>query len=445
MWTDFDCRKLNACKAHVYLERSKSSPINLRLHEGGHLSPRNPFLKIVPHAIDRLKSLVVYATPWNLPAITANLSRPAPLLEYLSINGNYEFKPHRNPVLPAALFDGDLPSLRELYLRSVRTELPWRNMINLTSFDLFRMKPDDVSIKQLLDFFESAPRLRKIKLFFATPTSGAQNDRLVSLACLEKMDVIGDEPPSLLLDHLIIPVGARLTTQAGSHGPLIEGHLPRSLANLRNLPSFTKIRLNFYEFSPCVRFSGPNGRVRMLITPRGNTTYLVLESLARFDTSKTERLKIDRGNSPSSDPLYRALLPMQHLRTLTLSQCTSPNIFIHALDPNISSSGVVVCPELEELVLVLRVNGETLDIKNVIEMAAARASRGAKLKSVRIVDLDSEAPSPLLDLRGDPVYVNQGKSMQIDASEIKKHVLRVEYGPEIDTADEHSDSSEEED
>ena len=43
----------------------------------------------------------------------------------------------------------------------------------------------------------------------------------------------------------------------------------------------------------------------------------LLESLAQVDTSKAERLKIDLGDSPSSDPLYRALLPMKDLRTLT--------------------------------------------------------------------------------------------------------------------------------
>ena len=105
---------------------------------------------------------------------------------------------------------------------------------------------------------------------------------------------------------------------------------------------------------------------------------------------------------------------MKHLRTLTLSQCAAPHLFTRALDPRMSSLGVVVCPELEELVLVLRRNGETLDIKDVTDMAAGRASRGAKLKSVRIV--------------------SQGKFTKIDMLELEKHVLHMECGHEVDVA-----------
>ena len=406
MWTDFDCQNLNADKARVYLERSKSSPINLRLDEEGDLSLYDLFPQIVLHTIGRLKSLIINATPWNLPAITAHLSRHAPLLEHLSIDGNCKSESQRNPVLTTSLFNGDLSPLRELCLHSVRTGLPWGNMVNLTSFELGHTIPDHVSIREFLDFFESAPRLRKIELVFASPTSGAQHGRLVSLARLKWMNIVGEEPPYLLLDHLIIPAGAELTTQGASDDPLIENLLPKSLGNLRNLSGFTKIHLHFDAYNPHMQFSGPNGQVRIYLSHRGDTTCLALESLARFDTSKTEWLRIDHGSSPSNDPPYRALLHMEHLRTLVLSRCTSPDIFIRALDPNNGVSGVVVCPKLEKLVLVFRLNRGTLDIKNVIDMAAARASRGAKLRTVRIVSGQNE-----LDL--------------VDVLELGKHVWRV--------------------
>jgi hypothetical protein len=415
---------MNADKARVYLERSKASPIHLRLDEGGDLSPHNPFLQIIPHAIGRLKSLAIKGTSENLQDITAHLSRPAPLLEVLSIVSIHTLRSQRDPTLTTALFNGDFPSLRKLHLQSVRAELPWRNLVNLTSFELHYIISDEISIRQLLDFFESAPRLRKIELDFATPTSGAQNGRLVPLACLKWMDIIGDESPSLLLDHLIIPVGAKLTTFGASSGSLTE-NLPRSLDNLRNLSDFTDIRLRVGEEDPDIRFSGPNGQVRVFMPLQDNVTYLAFESLARFDTSKTERLRIYYGYSPSNDSLYRALLPMEHLHTLTLYRCTNLDVFIHALDPIVSSSGDVICPKLENLVLVLRLKGERFDIKNVIKMAVARASRGAKLKSVRIV--------------------GQGKSMQIGALELRKYVSHVECGPEDGVADEDTNVSSEED
>jgi hypothetical protein len=405
---------MNADKARVYLERSKSSPIDLRFYEKDDLSPHNLLLQIIPHAICRLKSLIISGTPGNLQDITAHLSQPAPLLENLSIGTSNTSGPQHDPMLTTTLFNGDFPSLRKLCLQSIRTELPWRNMVNLTSFELcFTMY--EVSVQQLLDFFESAPRLQTIELLHATPTSGAQNGRLVSLACLKSMDITGDGSPSLLLNHLIIPVGARLMTyNASLSGPLTENLLPKSLDNLRNLSNFTDIHLHIDGEDPDMRFSGPNGQVHMFIPPQDNAT-LVLESLARFDTSKTERLQIGYGYSPSSDPPYRALLPMNHLRTLTLSHCTSPDIFIHALDPIMSPSGDVICPRLEDLILVLDLDGETLDIKNVIEMAAARASRGAKLKSIRIA--------------------GQDPSVEIDVLELRKHVSHVEY-KDIDASDE---------
>ena len=114
---------------------------------------------------------------------------------------------------------------------------------------------------------------------------------------------------------------------------------------------------------------------------------------------------------------------MKDLRTLTLSQCTSPDIFLHTLDPRMNASGVVVCPKLEELVLILRRNGETLDIKSVINVAVARASRGAKLESVRIVTHD--------------------ESGQIDVSELMEYVSHVECGPKVGVADDDSDDSDE--
>ena len=100
--------------------------------------------------------------------------------------------------------------------------------------------------------------------------------------------------------------------------------------------------------------------------PLANTTRFVLESLARFDTLKTERLAIVGGNPAFKDPPYRAFLPMKSLRSLALYQCESPQFFIHALDPSTdSSTHLVVCSRMEELVLTLHVNMEEFDIQSV--------------------------------------------------------------------------------
>ena len=134
LWTHFNCEDED--QAHVYLERSKSLPVNLSLYTKDRLPPYHPFFKILPHAIGRLGSLSIGVMPGDLQAIATNLSHPAPLLEKLSICCDSGYDVHRNPVLTPALLNGDLPSLRKLRLECVRTELPWRNMVNLTSFRL---------------------------------------------------------------------------------------------------------------------------------------------------------------------------------------------------------------------------------------------------------------------------------------------------------------------
>ena len=102
---------------------------------------------------------------------------------------------------------------------------------------------------------------------------------------------------------------------------------------------------------------------------------------------------------------------MERLRTLTLYHCASPHTFVHALHPIVSSSGVVVCPELEKLVIELDPDRGTLYMKGIIGVAAARTLRGAKLKSVKII--------------------GQGQPARADVWELEKHVLHVECCDDI--------------
>jgi len=414
---------VDADKTRVYLERSGSSPINLRLRRGLSLSSTNTFLQIIPQAICRLKSLSVSTEAEDLQDTMSHLSHPAPLLETLDIYGGRYNEPQYSPVLATTIFNGDLSSLRRLHLECVRTELPWKNMANLTSFTLNSSSVGNLG--QLLDFFESAPHLRKISLIFTTLTSGGEHGRLVSLNRLENMEIMGCGPTSILLDRLVIPVGAKLVSQPGSDTFIIEDHVPRSLDNLKNIFSVTEIHLHLEGFQPLfVRLSGPYGQFCIMAMQIGIPFSLALESLARFDTSKTKWLRIDSSSGPlSGDLLYRTLLPMKNLRTLVLSRCTGLLCaLIDTLNPNTSPSKEVVCPSLEELVFVLRLwkdDEEEFDIQTVIEMAAARAARGAKLGTVK--DKAELDPADVLELR--------------------KYVLHVECGSEVDLHEDRSDGS----
>jgi len=172
-----------------------------------------------------------------------------------------------------------------------------------------------------------------------------------------------------------------------------------------NLPGFTAVYLALEYGKADIKFSGPGGKVWMTTRVDGNC--LALKLLSYFDTSNTERLEIRRGRSQTSDLLHRALLPMQDLRTLVLTQCKDPHVLIHALHPSMSSSGAVICPELEELIIELDFS-EVIDIGKVAEIMAAKASRGVKLGTIRIV-------------RG-----YRGVHIQPDVSELEKHVSHVE-------------------
>ena len=279
-------------------------------------------------------------------------------------------------------------------------------MVNLTSFTLCYTLTHEISIGQLLDFLESAPRLRHVELHDAPFISSDQNGRLVSLARLENLIIRAAEPLSLLLDHILVPVGASLETELKSPRPRIEDQLPRSLDNLRNLSNFTRLYLRIDESDSLIKIAGLNGRVRLVSTsPGASIVDFVLESLSRFNTSTVEQLEISRSDPLPEDLLYQALLPMENLHILIISRCGYLDPFICALDTRIGSWNVLACPKLEELVPRVRREDE-FDVYGMVGMAAARASRGAKLRSVRVVAL--------------------GKFTPVDVSELGKHVSQVE-------------------
>ena len=415
LWTDLDCAYID--KTLAYLDRSRSSPINVRLERYEGLSPYDPFLQVIPHVIPRLKSVTIYGAPENLQEITTQLSPPAPLLETLTIYVDRECSPQRGPVLTTTLFDGDLSSLRELCLQSVRTELPWRNMVNLTSFTLSYTSPGDSSVKPLLDFFASAPRLRKIKLRFATPTFGTQRGRLVLLAHLKKMDIFGGGPPSLLLDHLLVPAGAKLTTQVDSRGTL---HLPKSLDFLKEFFRF-RIHLHVRDFYPSIQFIGPNCQISIIpaTSPPASTNCRVLDSLARFDPSGVEGLRLANGDlmRQSGCDLCRVFPTMKEIRTLTISRCTNLSGFFDFFIRNDH------CPQMEEFILDPRGDGENFDIRGVEAVEAV--ARRAKVKSVRIASWD--------------------KAVQASVLKLGQYVSHVECSPRVALVSDDVDISEDED
>ena len=379
LWSGIYC--MDAHKTRVYLERSKSSPINLWLEREQGLISDDPFLEIAPRSISRLWRLYVKTTPDHFQAITKYLVQPAPFLKVLVIDGGTATTPDSTPVLATELFGGDLSSLSELYLRSVHTQLPWRNMDNLTSFVL-GMHPT-VSLGQILDFFESAPRLLVVDLISATPAIGTQDRRPVALAHLRRLTIYGFHPPAVLLNHLMLPAGARTSIRFYSQDPRIDEFLPRSPENLRNLSNFTTVRIHFEQPYLRIRLTGPNGRASFSSSLRTDATHLATQALARLDTSNIKQLDIISGVSATSE-IHQAIRSMTNLRTLRIFPCDNAFLLSLTLQLEVASTDVIACPKLEEFVCS---TPEAFDIGMVADLAQRRASKGVPLKSVRVVGL----------------------------------------------------------
>ena len=143
---------------------ARSPPPSTWKYRGKENCALDSLFQIGPSAVRRFDSLEMLATPKIFRVIAAQFSHPTPLLKSLTIEIESP-SPWRSPLIGTTYFNGDLSSLCELDLQCVRTELPWRKMVNLTSFILAYTPPGETSTGHLLDFLESAPRLRKFELY----------------------------------------------------------------------------------------------------------------------------------------------------------------------------------------------------------------------------------------------------------------------------------------
>ena len=410
LWSYLDCSNID--KTRTYIERSKAAPLEICVKAfRKYFYTKEAFLLAVPH-IGRLKYLSIFAR--NLPSIIHYFFCRAPLLEELNI----KLCGHRVPILSDTFLDGNLPSLRDLRLTGVVTRLPWKNLSNLTTFYLCDIPEDQVSIAQLLDFFENAP-LHTIKLKHSIPNSSdASPGRIVSLSSLKTLAITGQPAHSTLLDHLSIPTGASLVLESnfsGDTSPFLD-HLPEPSENIKTLSRITTINLLLSVARKFLRLGGPNGETRIYShrtsywgIPSFVVDSQILRSLDRSILSTTKWLAISRSELPvhtNERQVFRTLSSMNDLRTLTLTRCVNLP-FIFALNPDQSSSNLVICPKLEDLLLyVLR-----LDVSNITDissMAKERAVRGAKLSSITIVGVSELAPG-------------------VGVFKLREHVERVDY------------------
>ena len=384
---------MNIDKTRAYIERSRSSPLKIHIQlnkykNTGYLDDALPLA--IPH-LRQLKSLTIYADV--LPGPLKHFCCQTPLLEELDIH----FRCSHGSTLDRTLFDGDLSSLRKLTLSGaiMITHLPWNNMKNLQVFSL-KSWSSVHSITQLLDFLESVPLLHTIKLNSVPDLSDAPPQRMVCLSRLKALTIDTDLPHSILLNHVCIPTGASLILRfyfSGQKSPLLD-YLPEAPTDLKNLSHITTINLLFDSEEKFVRLSGPSGSLHLFAywqngeTDSHTVDRRILHSLDPPTLSTTQRLVISKyrhSYQAEGSPIFRCLSLMNSLRTLILTECNN-SPFILALDPEEHPSKLMLCPNLEELVLYVALQDQ-FQGEQLISMAKNRASGGVQISSITIVGL----------------------------------------------------------
>ena len=386
-------------KTRTYIQRSQTFPLDMRLKEGkegiGHLI--DAFSLAIPH-IRRAKFLAIDAEAFSESNILRHFRCNMPLLERLDIeNADAE------AFIDTTVFSGDLSSLRELRLYCVATCLPPKNLTNLRDVSLMYCRPG-FDVTQLLDFFESAPLLRAVKLRgLAQGPSGAPPDRTVSLPHLNTLDIDVNMQHTILLNHLCIPAGTSLTLilffRFGNGAFLLLDCLPERSSNLRNLTHITTINLLFESAQKFVRLSGPSGSLYILARRTDRRSFSnarqILSSLNPLTLSTIRRLSVSKYDhrgpaGVETCPVFQTLSSTNRLQTLVLIDCDILP-FIFALDPGEHPSNLVLCPNMENLILYI-VSPDEFHVKQLIGIAEHRASRGVGLRSITIVGLDEFVP-----------------------------------------------------
>ena len=412
LWTRLDFE--NVDKTHTYIQRSQNSPLELYL--GKYEVANDAFALVIPH-IRRTKSLTIRGN--GLPSALTHFLCHAPSLEKLDIN----ICTVTEPVLDDALFNGDLSSLRVLRLENVVTNLPWKNLTNLRTINISSFQRFETT--QVLDFLGSAPLLHSVLLWYSIPhSSDASPGRMVTLRHLRHLKVFtmgtDSDPHSTLLRHLNIPVGVSLISRfnfGGDESPL-RVYLPESSSNHLNLSHITTINLLLRPLQKFTLLSGPSGRVCVLASRKSRSDpspstldRRILCSFGHPTLLTTQRLAISnyhqqRPYEVGECPIFQILSSTQNLRVLILSGCTNLP-FILALDPGQDPSGLVLCPNMEQLV-VYTWTLDRLQLNLLINMTKNRASRGAKLSSIMIANLG-------------------GRKQRKDVFKLKDHVTHMEY------------------
>ena len=172
-------------RVRTYLERSGSVPVKLQIHARAS--------RLLSPYTERISGLTVFIDNHSdLDEIAKHLSKPAPLIETVTLCGLY--RPPRGLVLPSEFFEAFLSSARTLVLNGATLSPGSYQLPKLTKFTLDASSAN-VTFAVLLDTLEQMPLLRVFEAILCRPQGGdaIPENRVVTLSRLEKIAITVDE------------------------------------------------------------------------------------------------------------------------------------------------------------------------------------------------------------------------------------------------------------
>ncbi|KAF8142867.1 hypothetical protein K438DRAFT_1736800 [Mycena galopus ATCC 62051] len=237
------------------LQRSGAAPLALKM------SLDHPYYAdtILDHS-ERIRDLELGGEAKHVYELIADLpGAKFPILSSLSLDASYNREKVPEDLdkgLPEAIFDGRLPNLRELTLKSIT--FPWTSLSGgLTTLILIQCNDSSTTLSPtlhgLLDMLGSCPQLRTLKLELIIPPPVP--DQLYATVDLSALVSLSLRDPviscEMLLNHLRIPPAAaiQLLLHSASTGADIRGILVPLRKHLRALGARKPVLLKILRHS----------------------------------------------------------------------------------------------------------------------------------------------------------------------------------------------------
>ena len=305
----------------------------------------------------------------QLGQVSSLFNMPAPILETMSLSSTPSFFPYHG-----SFFRGRFPTLRTLHLEGHRFDLA--QSISMITNGLTTLVLDDTRrhyLHNLLGYLEHCKNLVHLRIDLPNLQEIISAPRTVSLPNLRELRIVR---PPLTLHHLSFPPSTNLDIRSRA-GSLTGGY---SLAKAWTESGLLEVFESYPIKSVTMMFAGPNFTVRLsgprlflaehTKTTKNRRTPFHSDCLDSLQSLPIATVEVLRFAQPPKFPFRwdlkpesctRLLQQMSALRRIVLD-ISVVQFFAHALEP---VNGQVPCPELQDLIIILR-EGHEADFREMV-------------------------------------------------------------------------------